>query len=150
MAFEFYIDQSIGCVFIHHFGNFDPDEGLEAMAEVIEHPSYRKGMNILRDVSQTNFPKIVTENSYSTASRERARKFDTPLGTCRVAWVVGSSTDYAAIHRLVVTARQSQGLQRKPFRDIVEAREWLKIDEDYEINFTQPETAINQPANNGI
>ena len=92
-------------------------------------------MNIIRDTRETSFPKSFADLYSVSQVRQNIEKFDPALGPCRVVWVVGSSSDYAIVHRWTVSTRLSGSVERNLFRDIAKAKEWLGIPEDYKISF---------------
>ena len=62
---------------------------------------------------------------------------DNILGSTRkVAWVVGDPHDFKLVHQLCALGRLNHfDTDRKEFRDIAKAKEWLNIPADYEIKF---------------
>jgi len=135
MPYRFYLDAKVNCIFIQHFDEFQQNDGINVTNEVLGNPEYRMGMNILRDATQTPLPKRFSDNSYLYESRRQAEKMDLLLGTCRLAWIVGSAKDFGAVHRWSVSTRLSKSVERHPFRELSKALEWLGIPAEYEIRF---------------
>ena len=135
MAYEYYIDAAVNCVFIRHFDTFEIGEGAGVLDEILKDPTYRKGMNFLRDISQTSLATRMGDKSFIKEGRRLSKEYDIRLENGRIAWVLSSSTDYAMVHRWTVTSRSSGAVERKPLRDIEKARLWLGIPDDYKIKF---------------
>jgi hypothetical protein len=135
VAYQYCIDPEINCVFVQHYDAVDYGEGLDAFDEVLQDLSFHIGLNILHDLSRADLPEILSEVKYLTDNRRRVAEIDTRLGQCRVAFVVKSADDFAIAHRISITIRPVTQVERKPFRDLGKAREWLGIPDDYEIKY---------------
>ncbi len=108
-----------------------------ALSDIADDPLHRGGMDIIHDLSATSYPDDFGGTPIRKAGRERLHEYDQKIGNCRIAWVVGSASDYAKGHRWVVSTRLSSKNERRVFRSIGEARQWLGIPEDYEIIYPE-------------
>jgi len=137
MAYSFYIDTAIDCVFIQHFGDYEIGEGICSVEAFVREPSYHNNMNILRDFRQTTLPSNFGESPIVIESQKRMKDNDELLaGACQIALVVGSAKDYGIMHRYTVSYRLGTLAERRPFRDIAKARNWLEIPDGYEIKIS--------------
>lgn len=97
------------------------------MNRMLEHPDYRSGMSILRDIRQTQLPDYLDYKWFIEKSPARYKDLDRRIGRCRLAWVVGNVTDNGKIHRWCAIKRLAHSIERQPFREIDKALEWLNI-----------------------
>ncbi len=137
MAYNFYIDPTVNCVFVSHFDVFDVDDSLNQYREMIGHPQYRPNMNVLRDVLTTSLPDEFGFEFFSKKTPERYKDIEPIMGESKVAWVLGSGQDYATMHQFTLTTRFGplSHITRKPFRSLEEAKQWLEVPLDYEIDY---------------
>ena len=56
MAYSYYIDQSVNCVFVRHIDLFQIDEPGRQVHELISYPEFSANINILRDGLDTSLP----------------------------------------------------------------------------------------------
>jgi hypothetical protein len=62
--------------------------------------------------------------------------YDEKIGECKWAAVVGDGRSYAKIHQSIVSRRlDGYPVERRVFRDIDKAREWLEIPAGYVISY---------------
>ncbi|MBT4938036.1 MAG: hypothetical protein HON14_02810 [Rhodospirillaceae bacterium] len=137
MAYSFYIEPSVNCVFVRHFDVFHVDDTLNQYHEMIEKPEYLPNMNVIRDVLTTTLPDEFGYKFFSEKTPDRYKDIESVMGQSNVAWVLGNGKDYAIMHQFTLTARFADSLShitRKPFRTLEAAREWLEIPPDYEIH----------------
>ena len=136
MAYTFYIEPTVNCVFVRHFDRFHVDDSLNQYREMVNHPKYDKNMNVLRDVLSTSLPDEFGFKFFNEKTPIRYQEFDTTIGDVKVAWALGSGKDYAAIHQYTLTTRLEfeADIEHKPFRDIARAKKWLDVPSDYEID----------------
>ncbi len=99
MAYSYYIDPEVNCVFAEHYGTFVHGDGFSVNREIMADPAYRQGMNILLDASKVTLPEEHTQQWYLKEGREGVQKLDKVFGHCRLAWVVGSAKDFDTVHR---------------------------------------------------
>ena len=136
MAYTYYIDPSVNCVFVRHFDNFELDDALNQYREMVKHPKHHKNLNVLRDVLSTSLPDEFGFKFFSEKTPTRYKDLEAFIGASKVAWVLGSGADYAIMHQFTLTTRlKPLGLiTRKPFRSIEKAKAWLDVPPGYEIN----------------
>jgi len=137
MAYRYYIDPSVNCVFIQHVDLVKQNEIREAVALILADANYRTGMNFLRDANQAPFSEKFEDRSIEDGNNRVRKIDDLQIGSCRVAWVVANGNDYGIIHRFSVSSRFEQAVERKPFRELEKAREWLGIPDEYQINYPE-------------
>jgi len=137
MAYKFYIDPDVNCVFVLHYDTFNIDDTLHQYQEMIEHPTYTSNTNVLRDVLSTKLPEEFGFEFFSKETPERYKDIEPIMGKSNVAWVLGTGKDYATMHQFTLTTRFAplSHIERKPFRSLEDAKEWLDIPADYEINY---------------
>ena len=139
MAYTMHIDPDINCVFFKHYGPISVDEFVKSFSDILEHPDYRAGMNILRDNSDQQFPADISFEAIA-ASSKRVKEQDSGLGDCKWASVVGDAQSYSKVHQYITSGRLSENpIERRVFREMEKAREWLGIPVDYEIKYPDPE-----------
>ena len=137
MAYKYYIDKTVNCVFVLHYDDFDIDDSLNQYREMIKHPKYVTNMNVIRDVLKTTLPEEFGFDFFSKQTPKRYEDIEPQLGKSKVAWVLGTGKDYAKMHQFTLTTRFDalSHITRKPFRNLADAFEWLGIPADYEINY---------------
>ena len=136
MAFRYFIDLTVNCVFASHRGDFDLTQSEKRYRTVIDSSKYRSGLNFLQDLRYANVPEDYTYKFIQNTLEKFVDSLDDILGDCRVAIVVGSAADFKIYHQLITTRRLSATkVDRKVFREMDTAREWLGVPDDYEINF---------------
>jgi|TARA_B100000315_G_C14592187_1_gene596532 hypothetical protein len=136
MPYTIFIDPAVNCVFTKLAGDFDLDNREQSLEMVLNHPDFKIGMNMLRDARDLTYPEEATFKYISEIAEEKLRKYDESFGNCRWATVVADARSYAILHQFVITGRFNKSkVERKPFRDIEAAKEWLGIPENYEIKF---------------
>lgn len=133
MAHTHYVIAELNCAFVRYFGPFEKFEGFLALSDIIDDPAHRGGMDIIHDLSATSYPDDFGDAPILKAGLDRLAEYDRKIETCRIAWVVGSASDYAKGHRWVVSTRLSSQIERRVFRSIGGAKQWLGIPEDYVI-----------------
>jgi hypothetical protein len=137
MAYSFSIARSVNCVFVSHSDVFDVDDTLKQYREMIEHPLCTANMNVLRNVLKTTLPPEFGFDFFKQNTPERYKDIEPVMGESKVAWVLGRGKDYATMHQLSLTTRFGPFSQviRKPFRSVEDAKIWLDIPANYEINY---------------
>tara|TARA_B100000315_G_scaffold254525_1_gene295795 strand:- start:6259 stop:6672 length:414 start_codon:yes stop_codon:yes gene_type:complete len=136
MAFRFYIEPALNCVFVQHFDEYTLAEGHDQLVEMLGDPNYVTRMNILRDIRSTSLPEEFNYEYFKQTRPQLVSDSEKQLGKCKIAYVAATAKDFATAHQLSVSTRLTpDNIDRKPFRDISEARAWLDIPEDYEIKF---------------
>lgn len=134
MVTRHYIDAAVNCVFIEHVGEFAAGDGPANLRDILADPAFRPGMNFLRDASRTMLPAEFGYQYFVRTKEKVMGAIEMQIGTADMAWVVGSARDFAAIHQLCVSNRLTpDGLQRRPFRGIESAFNWLELPADYQI-----------------
>ncbi len=137
MAYLYYIDKNVNCVFVQHHGEVSYDEMSDQVIELLASPDYSKGMNLLRDLTRTALHPNYNLEYFSNAAKERILAHDEALGEGRkAAWVLGNADDFKSIHQFSAIYRlNTKMIQRQPFRDVKSAMQWLGLPEDYEIKY---------------
>ena len=82
-------------------------------------------------------PEDYDLNWFRSSVKATLDMVDRDLGTDRkIAWVLGNAHDYKVIHQWCAVERLNLNLaERKPFRDIKSAMNWLGIPDEYEIKY---------------
>ena len=138
MPYTFYIEPDLGCVFAKSTGKFELDIVSQIFSKILNHPQYEQGMNILRDFSEVTVPKDISYQFITQENKRRYQEVDQHLGNCRLALLVRDAQSYAKVHQFIVSGRLSTNpVERKLFRDIGKAREWIDIPEDYVIHYPE-------------
>ena len=141
MPFDFHIDPEVNCVFFRTTGPHSVDEVALVFDEILAHPDFRKGMNVLRDMRTQQVPPDTTFKTISDRAKQTHIYIDLDLGGCKLAIVVGDAVSYAKVHQFIVTGRLSQSpVERKPYRNLEDAKHWLGISEDYDIKYPMETT----------
>ena len=136
MSYAIIIDPMVNCVFIKFGGTHVDGIREKSLEDTINNPNFKMGMNFWQDVRDQPFPSDTSYKYLKEKSNLAREKYDALIGKCRWATIVSDAEEYARVHQFVVTGRLRPDLvERKPFRDIIKAREWLGIPEDYEIEF---------------
>ncbi|MBL6929509.1 MAG: hypothetical protein ISR44_10090 [Rhodospirillales bacterium] len=129
MAWEQYIDQEYNCVVVVHKGQWDDVEPLFQLKDLVNRPDHREGMNILRDMRRAQFSSNLNYNWFS-AQRSAFLTIDGKLGKCRIANVVGSEAQFGIINQIRLIMDDTW-VARMPFMDMLEAKRWLGLPDDY-------------------
>jgi|GEM_PF-342982 hypothetical protein len=135
--FKTHFDIEKNCIFIQHFDLFHPDIALEQLNMMVQDPRFKSGMNILRDVSLTKLPDFLDYRWLNNNSPRRMKEIYRTMDNCRIGWLVGNAQDYGKLHRWVASQLRSASVERKPFRELADALEWLDIPPDYKINYAE-------------
>lgn len=134
MAYRYYIDADVNCVFVIHTGIFDLKDITEQYREITADPEHRPGMNFLRDSRTCSVSATWTLDRMMGISRTRLLPFLDSLGECKIAWVVQSAADLGRVNQgRLVMSDDYPNLDRRPFMDVAAALEWLGIPEGYTI-----------------
>ncbi|MBT3990810.1 MAG: hypothetical protein HON14_16555 [Rhodospirillaceae bacterium] len=132
MAYQYSIHPDINCVYVEHTGTFEVDEEQHQLIEMEANPHFTRGMDILRDISATSFPEIYNFEYFKHQSHSQFKDIASGLGRCKIAWVLGNGRDYGLVRQWVTTLNlTSATIERKPFRDIDAAKDWLNVPKDY-------------------
>ena len=139
MSYRVHIDGSVNCVFVQHFGTISSGEITEQLKILVQDPAFNKNMSLLRDVTQTSLPENYDLEWFRQTSATTMALVDDDLGTGRkVAWVLSSVNDYKVVHQWSVVGRlNTKVMERRPFRDITKAMNWLGIPEGYVIPYQE-------------
>ena len=136
MPWNIHIDPDVNCVFVKYYGDFALEQIKAAADDVSNHPGYRIGMDFLRDSREQRISKDLSFKSLSNAAHRVMDKFDQERGKCKTAIVAGDAQSYAKVHQYVVAGRlDNSPVERKAFRDIEKAKEWLGLPEGYDITY---------------
>ncbi len=137
MAYRVQIDEAVNCVFVQHYDSYESNEGNEQLDALMLEPTYKPGMNILRDLTQVSLPDSYDLNWFKGSSP--ANIHGEALGRNRkVAWVLGSAHDFKIIHQWCAVQRLHVNVaDRQPFRDVNRAMKWLGISEGYEVSYPE-------------
>jgi hypothetical protein len=133
MSYEVTLDTDVNCAFIHHKGQIGLEEIPASLDEVLAHPNFTKGMNILRDSRNARQPDEYGYDFFTSNSSQRLSKFESAFGICKLAWVISDAREFAIVHQYTLARRMSEDLiERQPFRTIQSAKEWLGIPPEYQ------------------
>ncbi|MBT3552697.1 MAG: hypothetical protein HOB64_14080 [Rhodospirillaceae bacterium] len=136
MAYTYYIDPEVNCIFIRQFGEFEVGEGFLSFKAIADDPLLDLSMNILRDMRDVSIPSIYHDSLEEIKRvRDQLEWATAYFENCLNAWVVGNAADYAVAHRWSATTRLDRRITRKPFRNMAPAREWLGIPDGYQIKY---------------
>ena len=143
MATRYYIDAGVNCVFIEHAGEFVRGEGPANLAEKLRDPAFRPGMNFFRDCSSTTLPTEFGYEYFARTKEQSMGAIEKEIGAVKMAWLVNGAHDFTIIHQMSVSSRlTTAGVQRRPFRGIESAFNWLELPADYQIRF--PAIAVSR------
>ncbi len=143
MPWVHYIDQEFNCVVIVHEGNRENLEPLVKMKELVNHPDHREGMNILRDLRQIPLPPKLNYSWFSS-HKSGLRMVDQKLGRCRLASVVSSEFQFGLLNQIRLMLDDTP-VRRKPFKDMLEAKRWLGLPDDYRLDLV-PNAVASPPS----
>ena len=114
-----------------------------AIQYMLDHPNHRSNMNMLHDFSDVKFPSDISYDSLSDSFKRNMQQYGDEVVNCKSAVVVGDAQSYIKIHQYIVSGRlEKSSVERKAFRDIEKAKEWLGLPEGYEIKYPEPEETI--------
>ena len=137
MPWTIHIDRDVNCAFFKFYGAFDIRELRHSSEAMLNHPDYRVGMNTLRDAREQPIPTDVSFKSLATEARGIMSKVDPRLVNIRMAIVAADVQSYAKLHQYIVAGRLGDSpVERKAFRDIGKAKEWLGVPRGYEIKYS--------------
>jgi len=95
-------------------------------------------MNVLRDIRKQTISEDWSYHSMSKEAQTQMERHDTILGKCKWAVLVPDANFYAKVHQFITTGRLGNHLvERKPFRELDAALEWLGVPTDYEIKYPE-------------
>ena len=133
MSYLIHIDPAVNCAFCKFWGPHDFSEMDQSTSDLIAHPDYKPGMNILRDFREQILPEDLSFKSLSEESMKQQQRHDQLLGRCRWAVLCRDGNMYAKVHQFIVTGRlANHSVERKPFRKLEDALVWLGVPRDYE------------------
>ncbi len=105
MAYLIHIDPEVNCVFSKFWGPHDFGEMDQSTSDIIAHPDYKPGMNILRDFREQILPEDLSFKSLTEESQRQQQRHDQLLGRCRWAVLCRDANMYAKVHQFIVTGR---------------------------------------------
>ncbi len=136
MPIQHQIDTKANCVHIRHTGTFDAREFEEYFGVLITDPEFLPSMNFIQDLRQCDIPDEIDYSVISSELRDIASRIDSNLSACHMAIVAKNPQDYAKVHQFIVALRFAKtSVERRAFRDMDKAREWIGLPKDYEIKF---------------
>ncbi len=139
MAWITIIDPNVNCVFTRFYDAFEVNQIMGAAVDMFNHPEYQPGMNFMRDFREQKIPTDITYKAITSESVRMMDKFDDKHLPCKSALVAGDVQSYSKIHQYIVTGRLSKSpVERKAFRDIEKAKEWLGLPQGYVIKYPEP------------
>ena len=143
MPWAIHIDPAVNCAFVKFYGDFELEQMVRAAGDVFNHPDFRDGMNILRDARKQRISQDVSFKSLAKEARQLMDKFHHTHGNCKSAVVAGDVQSYAKFHQYIVAGRLADTpIERKVFRDMEKAKEWLGLPQGYEIRNPAPDEEI--------
>ena len=129
-----HIDPEVNCAFIKRAGAYEFRDTFDVLNSMVNHPDHREDTNILYDARDLRIPTDEPFESMSESYKFITQIYSNKADTCRSAIVVGDAQNYAKAHQYIVSGRLDKStVERKPFRDIEKAKEWLGLPEGYEI-----------------
>ena len=139
MAYTIFVDPDVNCAFSKFYGAFDIGEWKDSVEEMVNHPDYCDGMNVLRDARDQIIPSDVSYETIANQARDVMILFDHMLEKCRWGIVVDDGQSYAKVHQYLAARRLIDSpIERKLFRDMQTAKEWLGLPGGYEIKYPEP------------
>ena len=146
MAYDIYFDENINCVSIRHYGDFMLGEFAQALISAAADIKYQEGMNFLRDARLINLPPELKFKQYKNFKVRGLAETHAKIGSVKLAWLAGNRDDYIIVHQILVSHRLDESLfDRKAFRDIEKAKDWLGIDPSYEMAYSEPIDQLASP-----
>ena len=143
VAYDIYIDEDINCVSIRHYGDFVLGEFAQALIAAADNIKYQEGMNFLRDARLINMPPELNFKQYKNFKVRGLTETHTKIGGVKLAWLAGNRNDFIILHQILVSHRLDQSMfDRKAFRNMEKAKEWLGIEPSYEIAFSESEICV--------
>lgn len=120
-------DQESRVVFISPIGKLKSDGIRRQIAQALDHPEFRSGMNIIVDMRAVEFSGI-NYCDFLPFSTEW-RQLNDRLGRCKIAYVRGNKLQFA-LARFLVDSFLQGGVEKRSFFDIPSAAEWLRFPRD--------------------
>ena len=139
MEWNIHIDPNVNCAFVFPYGPFDIGDVIKTVSDVVHHPQHRSDMHILHDYRDYFIPSDLSFKAISEASYNSMQKHYSKLGKCKVAAVVDDAQSYAKAHQYFLSGRfEKYPVERKAFRDMEKALEWLGLPPGYKIKNPEP------------
>jgi|TARA_Y100000031_G_scaffold147609_1_gene182867 hypothetical protein len=135
LAYNYYIDTQVNCIFLKQSGEYELGEGLLSLDNILDDPKFLPNLNLLRDLREVSIPEQYNDIVELKKMRAKMDDYNKYFQHSLFAWVVGSATDFALAHRFCATTRLDGYATRRPFRELLKALEWLSIPDDYEIEY---------------
>ena len=99
-------------------------------------PGVPSGHEIFCDTSRTVLPDAFGYAYFACTKKHSMSAIEERIGGADEAWLAGGARDFTVIHQPSVCTRLTpKGLQRRPFRTIDSAFDWLGLPPDYQIRF---------------
>ena len=94
MSYRLLIDTEQHCAFFRHWGQSDLTEVVESLNELRNHPDYRRGLHILRDLRDVDDVSLeemtaIEDNEAAVQAIEQIAAFDHEHGACKLAVISG-------------------------------------------------------------
>ena len=134
MSFQIFVDPDVNCTFVR-YSKFVQGEGLSAIKQIIQNSRFRHGMNILRDTRQIVLPDKLDYAWFKNDFEDIYTREHLLMQGSLFAWLVGSPADYAKAHSWALVTRTMSGQNRRAFRNMDAAKDWLDIPVNYTINY---------------
>ena len=132
MNSQYTIDSKLNCVFIHESGDYDMHDAGQLWGKLFDDPGFHPPVNILWDMRQCDISDEIDFTVISTKMREGIRPIDKLLRACRIALVMKNGHCYAKAHQFTVALRfEDTAVERKVFREITPALQWLDVPENF-------------------
>ena len=126
MQFENKIDQDLGTVFVAARGKITVDDLMRNETDILKHPDYRKGYNMLLDLAGAS-PHHSVDIEKVEASKDFVRSVEEAVGKCK--WAVHAPDDYTyAFASMFEILSGGLSVETRVFRDKSEALAWLGLD----------------------
>jgi hypothetical protein len=136
MPYKYIIDTNVNCSFIRHEEPFNILNFAQSGDDRLDHPDFVAHMNFVHDLTCLVIPADIEFKTISNESKRIIREYNQRFGECKGAIVVGDAKSYAKIHQFIEAGRFTNNpVDRKVFRDMDKALEWVGVPSDYKVNY---------------
>lgn len=151
MPYEHHLEPDINTAFVFLYGEIQRDDFKTYLTELLTDPRYKPGTNIFRDTRFGVLPEEWNYNWFRAQSPRRLGEFWDQMGRCKMAWLAMNGQNFITAHQATLTNHLpgQSSIFRQAFRDVNEARRWLDIPDDYQINFPEIYAEFTGPSPGG-
>ncbi len=126
MPYIFKSEDALGCIFIRWRGTFSYEEGAAHYREIAEFESFQQGSHLFHDVRLADVDVPASE----IQSVAKAASPKVTANTVRKVAILTSSDLGFGMMRMLALMRERPGLVLNVFRDLEEAKAWLRLPAD--------------------